>query len=443
MNTNTRTHVVDRLYRLSNVVKFLGWSLLGIFIFFVPITFSGNKTIPLDHLVTNIMVRVPSFAPIFTFVIIMIGSILPFYEKSWNKDKATFVLSILKLLAIIPGSMVIFNFGPEWLMREDMLPFLFRRVVMPVALIVPLGSLFLTFITGYGLLEFFGVLMKPIMRPVWKVPGVAAVNVVASFVGSFSVGIFMTNRLFREGKYTVKEAAIITTGFSTVSATFMVIIAKTLDLMFMWNAFFWSALIITFVVSAITIRLHPLKSMEDTYITGAEANQLEFNEKLFLNAIREAFKTVEGSNSILKNMMINLKDGLEMCLRLIPGIVSIGLISLILVKTTNFFDVIGYIYYPLTTLLKLSEPMLIAKISAIAGAEVFIPSVIVAAEEVGLATRFIAGVVSISSILFFSGSIPCILATDIDLSIKDILLILVQRTALTIILVTPVAMILF
>ncbi len=78
------------------------------------------------------------------------------------------------------------------------------------------------------------------MRPLWKTPGRSAIDAVASFVGSYSLALLITNRVYKEGKYTTKEAAIIATGFSTVSATFMIIIAKTLDIMHLWNVYFWT-----------------------------------------------------------------------------------------------------------------------------------------------------------------------------------------------------------
>ncbi len=145
--------------------------------------------------------------------------------------------------------MAVFNFGPAWLFESDMVPFLYNKLVIPVGLIVPLGSVFLAFLVGYGLLEFIGVIMQPVMKPIWKTPGRSAIDAVASFVGSYSIGLLITNRVYKEGKYSAKEAAIIATGFSTVSATFMIIVAKTLGLMDMWNFYFWSTLIITFTVT--------------------------------------------------------------------------------------------------------------------------------------------------------------------------------------------------
>lgn len=106
------------------------------------------------------------------------------------------------------------------------------------------------------------------MRPIWKVPGRSAVDAVASFIGSYSVGLLITNRVFKEGKYTIKEATIIATGFSTVSVTFMIVIANTLGLMGIWNMYFWVTLFVTFLVTAITVRMWPLNKLSEEYYDG-------------------------------------------------------------------------------------------------------------------------------------------------------------------------------
>lgn len=54
-------------------------------------------------------------------------------------------------------------------------------------------------------MEFIGVLVQPIMRPVFKTPGRSAIDAVASFVGSYSLGLLITNRVYKEGKYTARE----------------------------------------------------------------------------------------------------------------------------------------------------------------------------------------------------------------------------------------------
>ena len=54
------------------------------------------------------------------------------------------------------------------------------------------------FITEFGLLEYIGVLIEPLMRPVFKVPGYAAIDAVTSFVANPTLGIFFTNKLYKE-----------------------------------------------------------------------------------------------------------------------------------------------------------------------------------------------------------------------------------------------------
>ncbi len=427
--TNKESHIFQHVY----VFKFIFFSIMGVLIFFVPFTISGSRTIPLDHLTTYITKTVPSFAPAFTLLMCIAGGILPFINKTWKKNTTNAIFSILKFLGIFAGLMAYLKIGPDWLLQEDMLPFLFIRVVIPVTLVIPLGALFLTCLTDYGLMEFLGVLMRPIMRPVWHVPGKAAINAVTSFVGNFSVGIFMTNRLLKEGKFTLKEASIIMTGFSTVSAAFMVIVARTLGLMEMWNTFFWSTLIITFLITAVTVRLKPLRSIEDVYITEEGDPEPEYDGSIVKNALKEGLGVAKQAKPLRENMRRNFKDGVAMCMSLAPTIISIGLISLILVKKTPIFDFLAYVYYPFALLLGVSDPMQVAQASAVVGAEMFIPSALVAGTNAALASKYVVGVVSISAILFFSGSIPCIIATEAKLSMKNLVIILIERTVLAII----------
>jgi nucleoside recognition membrane protein YjiH len=90
---------------------------------------------------------------------------------------------------------------------------------------------------------------------------------------------------------------------------------------------------------------------------------------------------------------------------------------------------------------QLPEPLLAAKASAVGIAEMFLPALLVA--EAALVTKFVIGVVSVSAIIFFSALVPCILSTDIPISIPQLLAIWVERTILTILLASPIAFLLF
>lgn len=54
--------------------------------------------------------------------------------------------------------------------------------------------------------------------------------------------------------------------------------------------------------------------------------------------------------------------------------------------------------------------------------------------------KFVIAVVSISAILFFSASIPCIMGTDIPLKMRDIVIIWFERVVFFIIITISIAM---
>lgn len=80
--------------------KFVVLSLIGIFMFFIPITVAGKKTIPLDHLVSFVKGSAPSLMPYYALIVIILGAVYPFYTKTWNKDKVTTVFSIAKVIGL-------------------------------------------------------------------------------------------------------------------------------------------------------------------------------------------------------------------------------------------------------------------------------------------------------------------------------------------------------
>lgn len=423
------------------VFQFVVYSLFGIFMFFVPIQIGETNTIPIDHIVAGIQ-RIPNLTLITGSVLIMIGTVLPFLNGSWRKNRITQVLSLIQITAIPFLIMYLFQIGPQELLKEDMIPFIFEKIVTPVTTIIPIGAVFLAFIVSYGLMEFIGVLMRPIMVPLFRTPGRSAVDAVASFVGSYSIALLITNRVYKEGRYNHREAAIIATGFSTVSATFMVIVAKTAGLMDQWILYFTSTIFVTFLVTIITTRLYPLAHKGTDYYPGAKPDiEQDVHHHRLKVAWQEALQVSGQAPKLVDNIVSNFKDGLTMSVKIAPSLMSVGILSLILAHHTPIFDLLGYIFYPFTALVQLPEPMLVAKASALSIAEMFLPTLLVA--KAAASVRYVIAIVSISEILFFSASIPCIMATEIPLNIKDFLIIWFERVVLSILIATPLVYWLF
>ena len=429
--------------RKGNPIKFLAYSLFGVFMFFCPITIGGRSTIPVDHIIVYISANWLELAKIYILIVMYCGAVIPFIRKAWNKNAMTVFFSAAKVCGAVVGTILYFNLLTDlgWLWRPDFGPFLFNRLAMPVGLVIPIGSIFLAFLANFGLMEFTGVLMTPVMRPVFRTPGRSAIDAVASFVGSYSIALIITNNMYRKGKYTTREAAIIATGFSTVSATFLLVVARTLNLMDHWTLFFWVSLFVTFLVTAITANIWPLSSYPDSYFEDRPDPDADFKGGRWQRAWETGVQVGEQAEPIGKMVFANLKNGLNMAFAVIPSITSVGLLGLVLAEYTPIFDWFGYVFYPFFAVFGVSDAVLAGKAAAMSLPEMFLPALLVANKTTPLIC-FVIAVVSISEILFFSASIPCLMGTDIPVKLRDIIIIWFERVVLSIIITIPIAMLL-
>ena len=442
VNSSTQSHDGE-VPRPGGRWKLFVYSAIGAFVFFFPVTYKEKNSIPLDHMVTIVRDSIPAVVPWLIFALAVYGTVRSFSTGAFSQSALQAVFAVLNIAGAIISFLMVIDALPWVLGDEDLVPFLWNSIATPVGLIVPIGGTFLAFLIGFGLLEFVGVLMQPIMRPLWKTPGRSAIDAVASFVGSYSLGILVTDRVYQKGGYTGREAAVIATGFSTVSAAFMVIVAKQLDLMNIWGTYFAVTLLVTFLVTAITVRIPPLRTIPDEYCAGVEPDpEKPVEGSRFKNAWREAMLALQRAPSLPQAIWDNLRDGVRMAAAIVPSIMSVGLIGLLLARFTPIFEWIGYLFYPFAWIVQLPEPALGGKAAAMGIAEMFLPAIAVAGSD-SMVLKFVIGVVAVSAIIFFSALVPCILATKIPVKLSHLVIIWFERVALTIVIATPIAHLLF
>jgi nucleoside recognition membrane protein YjiH len=373
----------------------------------------------------------------------VIGVIWSFADKSWNKDRVALIFTFFKIMGVLLAAMHIWRFGPDLFHEHpDLLPFLFNVLAMPLAFLIPFGALFLTFLTNYGLMEFTGTFLQGFMRKVMLTPGRSAVDAVASLVGSYSVSLLITDKLYQEGKYNKRESVIIGIGFATVSATFMIVVANTLGLMEMWNLFFWSTLIITFAVTAITSRIPPISSIPEEYYEGARPNpEVIITSNRFKTAYSSALETAANSENIITSSIQSFVTGFKMTSVIVTTILSVGMVGMLIACFTPVFDIVGYVFYPFARLVQIPEALLVSQALATGIAEMFLPTSFV--REASLHARFVVGVSSISAIIFFSAKIPCVLSTKIPVTVLQMVFIWFERVILSILLSGGLGLLLF
>ena len=425
----------------QGIWRFFVYSLIGIFVFFIPITIGDKNSIFLDHIVSFIRGTFGDIEKYYTWIIIVVGAFLPIVLKQ-TKTISDKIFTAIKLFGLVIGTMIVFNFGPSIVLQDNIGKFLYNSLAINLSILIPIGGALLALVVDFGLLVFIGVLFEPIMRPIFRTPGRSAIDAVASFVGSYSIGLLITSRVYKEGLYSKREALIIATGFSTVSVTFMIVIANTLDMMDHWLMYFWWTLIITFLVTAISVRIPPISTELDEFYGGVNNNVVErFDTNRFAYAW---YKTKQASfefETIWKSMWKNFFDALRMMTSIVPSILAIGFIGLVLAEYTPIVHWLSYIFYPVLFFWPIDDIALIADAVTISIVEMFLPVLLVT--EATIQTKFIVAVVSVSAIIFLSGLVPAILSTDLKIPFWKLMVIWFVRVVLTLLITIPISMILF
>lgn len=439
MITDTATDSPRKASRLLGTTRFLAFSFIGLFIMFVDVQIGDEKTIIIQHIINLIKGNLGPIIPYYALIMVLMGGIFPTVTGVWKRSRFDFAFTAIKLLGGVIGIMAVFNVGPAFLLAPNMIPFLFELIVIPITLMIPVTLISLVLILNYGILEFLSIFFRPVMKKVWKTPGESALDAMVSFTGGYAIAVLVTNDLYKKGIYSAKEAIIIATGFSTVSITFLVVIANTLDMMEYWRAFFFSCFFITFFVTAITARIYPISKIPNEHFCEREHKEVAISkENIFFRAINAGVEAARSSDSLWANTVAYYKgDAIKMSAAVTASILSIGLFGLLLNEYTPTFDILGYLFYPFTWLLQLPDPMLAAKAASTGVTEMFIPSLLVVDSDI--ITKFVVAVVSVTSILFLSASIPCLLSTDIPISLKQIFIIWAERTILSLIVAALIA----
>ena len=416
-----------KLFQNANRLRFALFGVAGLILFFLPVPYGNTTTILLDLIVTFLLNLAGEHIRWFILLACLVGIIQGTWDLRRKASPILITLYIARWFGLMLCILYLIGIGPKLIYDPQVLPFLFDNICRSIVFLVPVGGLFLCLLTEYGLMEFVGSFLEGIMRRGWRVPGVAAVDAVASFVGSFSLGFMLTDKMYRLKKYSAMEAIIIATGFSTVSTTFMITLSKSLKIAQYWGWFFLVCFLTNMVVTFLVCRLRPICR----YDRSTEASPDPQVRCSVLTALGRAEQKAASAGKLHTQMLSGFLSGVRMLGVMIPTILSVGTLGMLLVLHTPVFEYIGYVFYLPLRVLGFDEPMLLSKALSTTLIDTFLPVAFVSQVDAG--TRFFCGVVSVSEILFFTASIPALLSTAIPVKIWDLLLIWLERMMISII----------
>lgn len=417
--------------------KALIGSLIGVCLFFIPFpTPSGEAKIPLVaaiDAIKNVMDGSLQYITLGAVILLCVTWLVSQFTanaklKHYHRKDGK-VIGLLFILAAIFATMLVFNIGPEWLLNEDV-GGLALTLGGSVLLTVSVAGFLVVFLIAFGFPEFVGTLMEPLMRRLYRVPGRAAVDAVASFVASPAVGVFITSQFYKEGKYTQREAASIATNFSVVSIGFFALLASIGGILEYLPHMIVTSFIVTFLIAIVMSRIPPLSRKRNVYIDGQEPKKDTEDDvasgNIFLRACRAASdRAADSGPEVFKRA---LWEAITFAQKIVAYVIAIATLSLIVATYTPIFDYLGAIFqYPLEAL-RLPDAASIAPTILISIAEIALPAIIISGANADPMSIFFVCTLSTVQIIFFTESANAMLESDIPLTIWNLVVIFLLRT---------------
>src|SRR5699024_2931095 len=425
-------------------MKFIVPSLLGVFLFMTPIKVAGNFTIPIAVLAGFIQDGLANYLSLIMTVIVVLTGILTIVfslNPSFTKNKPflqrLFLVGnfwmITRFIAAIFTLMIYFQIGPDIMVGEDTGQLLLDDLLHVLFSVFLFAGFFLPLLTNFGLLEFIGSFMTEIMRPLFRLPGRSSIDALASWIGDGTIGVLLTSKQYEEGYYTKREAAIIGTTFSIVSITFTLVIIEKLELTHMFLPFYFTIIVAGFVAALIMPRIPPLSRKEDSFINP---NQEKIDESIpagyntFTYGYEKAIERSRQETSVKKFVSEGFKNVLDMWMGVAPVVMAFGLVALVVAEFTSFFQWLGVPFIPILELMQVPEAKEASQTILIGFADMFLPAIIgssIASEM----TRFVIGALSVTQLIYMSEVGGLLLGSKIPVNFRDLVVIFLLRTIIT------------
>ncbi|WP_254901268.1 YjiH family protein [Tuberibacillus sp. Marseille-P3662] len=453
-------------YRLGTYLKFIIPSIIGVFLFMIPVQYTDPSTgedattIPIAYLADLLKGEIVQSIPYIVTVIITITALMtlltklvhprgiierPFLNALFN---ANWFWTAVRILGCIFAIMVAFNIGPEAVtsMATGGLLLDAQEGLLSVLFVVFLfAGLFLPLLLDFGLLDLFGTLMTKIMRPLFTLPGRSAIDCLASWLGDGTIGVLLTNKQYDDGYYTKREAAVIGTTFSVVSITFSIVVLETMDLTSYMLPYYLTIVVAGVVAALIMPRIPPLSRKDNSYSEQQDqssmSEEIPEGQSVFKFGLLKAAK--QSSQTRLTDVAKSgVQNVIDMWFAVMPIVMAIGTGALIIAEETPIFDWLGLPFIPLLELMQIPEAAEASKTILVGFTDMFTPALIGANIESEL-TRFVIACLSVTQLIYMSEVGGLLLGSKLPIKFRDLVIIFLERTVITLPIIVIMAHIIF
>ena len=433
-------------FTLKDNLKFIIPSIIGVLLFMIPIKYEGDVTIPiaifsgmLVNFLGEYLVYIITGTMAISAILSLIATIVKPKFITNNKILSSLFTTtplwlVSRVLGGIFGVLAAFQIGPQMIISGDTGAFVLNDLLTVLFSIFLFAGLFLPLLLNFGLLEFFGSLLTKIMRPVFKLPGRSSIDCITSWLGDGTLGIMLTNKQYEDGFYTEREAATISTTFSAVSITFSLVVINTVGLGNIFVPFYLTVTFAGIVAAVIVPRIYPLSKKKDTYYNGT-TNKIDESIPEGYTSLSWGYEqaiTKARKNSSIKEFFADgAKNVLDMWVGVLPVVMCMATIALIIATYTPLFKILGVPFIPILQLLQVPEAVQASQTLVVGFADMLLPSVVASTTITSEMTRFIVAAVSVTQLVYMSEVGGVLLGSKIPVNIKELIIIFIERTLIT------------
>ena len=450
--------------KTKQMIGFIVPSVVGILLFMIPMQVEGSWTIVVKVLADIIGNALGDFLPILCVAIVTVSAVLgvislgkPSFITSYpimdNTFSATPVWAVIRVVGAVFIWLTFLGIGaddensPLYMITSSSAGgFVLGDLLTVLVIIFLLAGLLLPLLLDFGLLEFIGALLTKFMRPLFKIPGRAAVDCITSWIGDGTLGVMLTANQYEGGYYSAREASIVSTTFSAVSITFSIVVLAQVGLMDYFGAYYLLICLIGVACAIILPRIPPLSLKKDTYLVEGRAMAESLPEG-YTSSVRYglalAVQRVEEHRGIVQFLENGVKNAAGMWFGVLPVVMCIGTLALVLANNTPIFDYLGMPFMPLLDLLQVPEATAVSKTMIVGFTDMFTPSVIAAETVADPMARFIVAVISVTQLIYLSEVGGLILGSKIPVNLAELFILFLERTIISLLITAPLAHLIF
>lgn len=427
----------------SHALRFALPSLLGVLLFLTPIPWDGHLTIGIGVVTSWIRALMGDYGlqlvvglTVVTSVMTLLGTV---FRVRWIEERRSlqelfavpFIWLFLRLAGTAFGLIYLLQFGPELLRSEAVGGAVFVGIAVNVTAVYISACLLLPLLTEFGLMEFVGTLARPLFQRVFRLPGRAAIDAVASVVGASAIGLLITIGQYDRGNYTARQACSIALNFSIVSIPFSLVVATVAGIERYFIPWYGVVIFTCLLAAWITPRLPPLSRKADSCKSSAPAppEQEVQSGSLLKEAWRVALQRAQQSPDIRGFLAAGVSNLAFFLFSVITAATALATIAALVVFHTPVFSWLGYPFVFLFELAQLPDA------SAAAGAlfsgflDQYMPAI--AAQGIDSAkTSFVLAGLSVCQLIYMSEVGVIILRSSLPITFLDLLAIFLLRTAI-------------